>query len=100
MTPATIIAAIVFSKVDVPVGAEPGAFEITLFKDGVASDPVQTADGSVTFTGLDAGTYTASARRLNLDGTEFSPPCPISAPIVVEPNPQADVPASITLTLG
>lgn len=100
MTPATIIATLVLSKVDIPAGAEPGPFEVTLFKDGVPSDPVQTADGTVTFTGLDAGTYTATARRLNVDGTEFSPATPLSDPIVVEPNPQADAPASITLTLG
>lgn len=98
----SLIASLVLGKQDVPAGVTPGPFEVTLFKDGVAGTPVQTSDSTVTFDGLDAGKYTASARRLNSDGSEFSPATPLSNEIEITATPpdQADVPASITLSLA
>jgi hypothetical protein len=97
-----ILASLVLGKQNIPTGVTPGAFEVTLFKDGQAGTPVQTTDASVTFEGLDPGTYTAQARRLDATGAEFSPMTALSDPIVipvVTPD-QADVPTSITLSLA
>ena len=66
-----IVAALVLGKQDVTEGSQPGPYEVTLYKDGIAGEPTQTTDESITFEGLEPGKYTATARRLNLDGSEI-----------------------------
>lgn len=73
--------------------------QITLSKDGVAGEPVNTNDGTITFTDLEPGTYVASGFSVDLAGNPMTAPVS-SEPMVIAPTPtSASVISSITLSM-
>lgn len=114
-----LLAAIITVPQDIdPTLPGPGAFEVTLSANGVAAPAITTTDTSLTISDLDNDpsiVYTATARRLDTAGGEYSPPTPVSnsfsfpapAPAPAPgPSPapappaQAAVPHAITLALA
>lgn len=104
----TIIAALGLVDRTLSAGQSLAYHEITLSKDGVAGEPVQTNEASITFEGLEPGTYVASGFSVvnNADGsttqldTATSDPITIAADAPPPPPPvTAKVLASLTLSL-
>lgn len=94
----SILATLALASIALPEGLEPGAFEVTLSTAGSIDVVQESTAPTVTFANVAPGVYTVSACRLAASGERIS--TPVSAQITVPAQPQVDVPASITLTLG
>lgn len=96
-----ILAALTLTDVVLAPAQVFGTHVVTLIKDGVPGDPVQTTEDSVSFEDLEPGTYTATAVSLDSTGTPLAPVV-TSAEFVIEPDAPTTAKAvnGITLSLA
>lgn len=95
-----LLASLALSEIALETGQVFSHHEVTLFKDNVAGDPVQTVDDSITFEDLDPGVYFATAVSLDGNGQPLAPLQTSTLIVVaVDPATTAKVVTSITLSL-
>lgn len=97
----SILATLGLVTIDLKPGQVFDHHQVTLFKDGVAGEPVNTTDGSVTFTDLEPGTYRVEGVSVDADGQPMTDVV-VSGELVVEaPEPgHAQVIGSITVSFA
>lgn len=96
---ASLLAALATTTVQLDPGrAAFSHHSITLSKDGVEGEPVLAHGDSVSFTGLEPGTYIASGFSGDSEGKPMS--APVTSNSFIVPVTEANVLASITLSLG
>lgn len=104
-----LLAALGLITIDLKPGQVFDHHQVTLFKDGVAGEPVNTTDNSVTFTDLEPGTY--HCEGVSVDGAgepmtsvvvsnSFVIEAPAPSPAPAPPPATAAVVNSITITLA
>ena len=97
----SILAAIALTAQPFPAGTVPGLFRVTLIAaDGTTAATQDTAEVSVTFPDVAAGTYTVFAARVDIAGQILgtgvtSEPITIEEPVTV----MIDVPTSVTVSV-
>ncbi len=100
MTISSILATLGLVSLDTTGKPALSHHQITLSKDGVAGEPVNTNDATITFTDLEPGSYVASGFSVDVAGNPMTAPV-ISEPFVIAPTPSsASVLSTISLSLA
>lgn len=97
----SLLATLAFATIDLAAGQVFSHHVVTLAKDGVEGDPVETTDAEITFDDLEPGTYTASGFSVDAVGNPMSEVV-VSEPLVIAADASpgtATVIRSITLSL-
>lgn len=93
-----VVATLTLATIDLPDGVDAGLFQFTLSAAGTPDVVQQTDQTTATFANLAAGDYTVTALRLSTANAPLADA--VTATVTVPPPVQADVPASVAVSLG